>query len=95
MRLLLVDDDREVAEYVRRELEDESFTVVVAHDGATGLRLAESSPFDILLLDVIIPFTDGLELTRAPQTLGGDPSLHVHTMYWDPTNDYGRRFTTQ
>jgi len=28
----------------------------------------------------------------APQTLGGDPSMHVHTMYRDPTNDYGRRF---
>jgi len=29
----------------------------------------------------------------APQTLGGDPSLHVHTMYRDPTNDYGRKYT--
>ncbi len=29
----------------------------------------------------------------APQTLGGDPSMHVHTMYRDPTNDYGRKFT--
>ena len=31
----------------------------------------------------------------APQTLGGDPALHVHTMYRDPTNDYGRKFTTK
>lgn len=31
----------------------------------------------------------------APQTLGGDPSLHVHTMYRDPTNDYGKKFVTQ
>ena len=31
----------------------------------------------------------------APQTLGGDPSLHVHTMYRDPTNDYGRKFTSK
>ena len=64
MRVLLVDDDREVAEYVRRELEDESFSVVVAHDGATALRLAESSAFDILVLDVMMPFMDGLQLTR-------------------------------
>jgi DNA-binding response OmpR family regulator len=64
MRLLLVDDDREVADYVRRELEEESFSVVVAHDGATGLRLAESSAFDILVLDVMMPFMDGLQLTR-------------------------------
>jgi hypothetical protein len=31
----------------------------------------------------------------APQTLGGDPALHVHTMYRDPTNDYGRSFTAK
>ncbi len=65
MRVLLVDDDREVAEYVRRELEDESFEVKVAHDGATGLRLAETSAFDIIVLDVMMPFMDGLQVTRA------------------------------
>ncbi len=64
MRVLLVDDDREVADYVRRELEEESFSVVVAHDGATALRLAETSAFDILVLDVMMPFMDGLQLTR-------------------------------
>ena len=65
MRVLLVDDDRDVAEYVRRELEEESFDVVVAHDGATGLRWAERSAFDIIVLDVMMPFMDGLEVTRA------------------------------
>jgi hypothetical protein len=33
-----------------------------------------------------------LVIEYAPQTLGGDPALHVHTMYRDPTNDYGRKF---
>lgn len=64
MRVLLVDDDRELADYVRRELEEESFSVVVAYDGATALRLAESFAFDILVLDVMMPFVDGLQLTR-------------------------------
>lgn len=36
-----------------------------------------------------------LVIEYAPQRLGGDPALHVHTMYRDPTNDYGRRFTTK
>lgn len=36
-----------------------------------------------------------LVIEYAPQTLGGDPALHVHTMYRDPTNDYGRRFIAQ
>jgi two-component system response regulator MprA len=65
MRILLVEDDREVAEYIRKELEDESFTVVVAHDGASGLRFAESQAFDILVLDVMMPFMDGLQVTRS------------------------------
>ncbi len=65
MRVLVVDDDREVADYVRRELEEESLSVVLAHDGATGLRLAESSAFDILVLDVMMPFMDGLQVTRS------------------------------
>jgi DNA-binding response OmpR family regulator len=65
MRVLLVDDDREVADYVRRELEEESFEVSVANDGATALRLAETSAFDIIILDVMMPFMDGLQVTRA------------------------------
>src|SRR4051812_30642127 len=65
MRVLLVDDDREVANYVRRELEEESFNVVVAYDGASGLRLAEQSAFDIIVLDVMMPFMDGLQVTRS------------------------------
>jgi hypothetical protein len=36
-----------------------------------------------------------LVIEYAPQRLGGDPSLHVHTMYRDPTNDYGRKFTAK
>ena len=36
-----------------------------------------------------------LVIEYAPQTQGGDPSMHVHTIYRDPTNDYGRRFTTK
>jgi hypothetical protein len=36
-----------------------------------------------------------LVIEYAPQELGGDPALHVHTMYRDPTNDYGRKFTSE
>ena len=70
MRVLLVDDDRDVADYVRRELEEESFEVVVAHDGATALRRAETSAFDIIVLDVMMPFMDGLQVTRALRRQG-------------------------
>ena len=64
MRILVVEDDRDVAEYIRRELADEGNSVTVCHDGAAGLRAAELTPFDIILLDVMMPFMDGLEVTR-------------------------------
>jgi two-component system response regulator MprA len=64
MQILLVDDDVEVTEYVRRELEEEGHAVSVCHDGASGLRAAERHAFEIIVLDVMMPFVDGLEVTR-------------------------------
>jgi two-component system response regulator MprA len=64
VRVLLVEDDRQVAEYIRRDLEDEGNSVAVCFDGAAGLKAAQSSPFDIMVLDVMMPFMDGIEVTR-------------------------------
>jgi len=64
MRILVVEDDRDVAEYIRRELEEEGNSVTVRHDGAAGLRAAELAAFDIIILDIMMPFMDGLEVTR-------------------------------
>ena len=64
MQILLVEDDRDVAEYLRRDLEDEGYAVSVCHDGAAGLRAAELTAFDLIVLDVMLPFLDGLEVTR-------------------------------
>lgn len=51
-------------EYIRRELEEEGHSVAVCHDGASGLRAAELESFDIIILDIMMPFMDGLEVTR-------------------------------
>lgn len=64
MRVLVVDDDRELAEYVRRGLEEEHCAVTVCHDGSSGLVAAERTGFDIIVLDVMMPFLDGIEVTR-------------------------------
>ena len=64
MRILVVEDDRELADYVRRALEEEGHTVSTCFDGRAGLRAAQASPFDIIVLDVMLPFVDGLEVTR-------------------------------
>ena len=64
MRILVVEDDREVADYVTRALEEDGNIVNTCFDGRTGLRAAQSSPFDVIVLDVMLPFLDGLEVTR-------------------------------
>jgi len=64
MRILLVEDDRQVADYIRRGLEEENYSVTVCYDGAAGLKAAQHQHFDIVVLDVMMPFVDGLEVTR-------------------------------
>lgn len=64
VRVLLVEDDREVADYVARGLEEEGNRVTVCFDGAEGLHAAQKSRFDVLVLDVMLPFLDGFEVTR-------------------------------
>jgi DNA-binding response OmpR family regulator len=64
MRVLLVEDDREIADYVGRGLEEEGNRVTICFDGSTGLRAALSSSFDVVVLDVMLPFMDGFEVTR-------------------------------
>jgi len=64
MRILFVEDDREVADYVSRGLEEENNSVTVSFDGMSALQAAQSSSFDVIVLDVMLPFLDGFEVTR-------------------------------
>src|SRR6266568_2100313 len=64
MRVLLVEDDRELAGYVQKGLEEEGYVVQVSFDGSAGLRAAELNAFDIIVLDVMLPFLDGLEVSK-------------------------------
>ena len=64
MRVLVVEDDREVADYVKRSLEEEGYGVQVCHDGYSALKTAANVAFDIILMDIMLPQMDGLEITR-------------------------------
>jgi DNA-binding response OmpR family regulator len=64
LNILLVEDDKDLAGFVRQGLEDESCVVKVCHDGGSGLRQAELHAFDIILLDVMLPILNGFEVTR-------------------------------
>jgi DNA-binding response OmpR family regulator len=63
-RILVVDDEQGLAELVRDYLEHEGFEVLLAADGLTALELARSHSPDLLVLDVMLPGLDGLEVCR-------------------------------
>jgi two-component system alkaline phosphatase synthesis response regulator PhoP len=61
-RILVVDDEAHLAAGIRENLEAEGYRAEVAHDGLAGLDRVRAQPFDLLLLDVMMPSMDGLEL---------------------------------
>ncbi|MCC6502524.1 MAG: response regulator transcription factor [Deltaproteobacteria bacterium] len=60
MRILIVEDEKDLAAIIRQGLEEEGYIVDVAHDGEEGLYMAESYPIDVMVLDVMLPLMDGL-----------------------------------
>jgi len=64
MRILLIEDDRELAEFVRKGLEEEGYAVHACFDGSSGLKAAETTAFDLVVLDIMLPFLNGLEVTK-------------------------------
>jgi len=64
MHVLVVEDDRSLADLLRRGLTQERHVVDVAHDGEEGLERAESGAYDALILDLMLPRLDGLEIAR-------------------------------
>jgi len=61
-RILVVDDEAHLAEGIRENLEAEGYRTDVAHDGLTGLERLRAEPFDLVVLDVMMPNMDGIEL---------------------------------
>jgi DNA-binding response OmpR family regulator len=60
--ILVVDDEQEFSQYVRKFLEQEGFEVIVARDGRTGLSIAQKHQLDLVVLDLTMPDIDGLEV---------------------------------
>lgn len=64
MHVLIVEDEPEMARLLSRGLEEEQFEVSVARDGRSALEMSSSRPFDVILLDVMLPRMSGLEVAR-------------------------------
>lgn len=64
MRILVIEDEVKTLQSVRQGLEEHGWTVDIAYDGETGLRLGEQNAYDVISSDIIVPGINGLELCR-------------------------------
>ena len=64
MRVLVVEDEISLANLIKEGLEDEGYSVDLAYDGEEGLYLALNEPYDIVILDIMLPKKDGIEIAR-------------------------------
>lgn len=64
MRILIVEDEKKVANFVRKGLQEEGYVVDVAFDGEAGLTMATEAPYDLVILDIYLPKLDGLAALR-------------------------------
>ena len=72
-RILIIEDDKDIVELVRYNLEQEGFQMTWASDGLSGLAQLRKKPPDVLLLDLMLPKLSGLEICKE---IRRDPALH-------------------
>jgi two-component system copper resistance phosphate regulon response regulator CusR len=79
MRMLLVEDERKVADFVARGLREERFAVDVAYDGEVGWEMASKRQYDVIILDIMLPGISGTEVLRRLHQQGGTVPVLVLT----------------
>ena len=62
MRILVVEDEKKVAAFIKKGLEEETYAVDIASDGEEGLHLGEQNPYDLIILDLMLPKINGLDI---------------------------------
>ncbi len=79
MRILLVEDEEKVARFITVGLKAERFAVDTARDGKTGLQMATLNPYDLLIVDLMLPEMNGTELIRRVRRQNTDVPIVVLT----------------
>src|ERR1700691_693901 len=64
MRILVVEDEKRIADCVARGLKEEHYAVDVAYDGEQGLYLAEINTYDLMIFDIMLPKYEGVDMCR-------------------------------
>ena len=64
MRIILIEDERNLSNIIKKGLQEEGYSVDVAYDGEEGLYMAENLPADVIVLDIMLPKLDGLTILK-------------------------------
>lgn len=91
MRLLLVEDEKKLADFITRGLRAEGFAVDAAYDGASGWEMAAGNDYDLLILDLMLPELSGTELLRRLRRKSSTAAVLVLTAR-DATRDKVENF---
>ncbi|WP_254528920.1 MULTISPECIES: response regulator transcription factor [unclassified Sphingobacterium] len=91
MEILLVEDESSVISLIQRGLKYEDFQISVATDGISGLKLASSKKFDLIILDVMLPQMNGLDVCRQIRSFDKDVPILILTAL-DQTEDVVEAF---
>lgn len=64
MRILIVEDEKKVASFIKKGLEEEYFAADIALDGKEGMKMATTEEYDAIIMDIMLPFIDGISLLK-------------------------------
>ena len=79
MRILVVEDEKKVASFIKKGLEEEHYAVDIAYDGEEGLALVQINEYDLILLDIMLPRLDGMEVLRQIRRNGSNMPILMLT----------------
>jgi DNA-binding response OmpR family regulator len=79
MRILVVEDEKKVAEFVARGLRDQRFAVDVVNDGQSGWEMASTCDYDLMVLDLMLPGLSGLEILKRIRKSGSQAPVLILT----------------
>jgi DNA-binding response OmpR family regulator len=86
MKILIVEDEKKVASFIKRGLEEDSFQVTLSHDGVDGLKRAGSGEFDLIILDCMLPKKDGLSVVQELRQAGNQVPVLMLTAKSETTD---------
>jgi len=78
MRVLVVEDERKISSYLKRGLEEQGYAVDTAFTGLEALDFADAAPYDVIILDILLPEMDGLTACREMRARQSHAHPHAH-----------------